>query len=101
MDIMFNHHTYQCFFNDLEVPAENLVGEEGLGFRYIIDGWNAERILIASEAVGDGRSRGRRRRQKTNIHSRIRGFACPAHCGRPVIGRFPTIDIEKTHIFRE
>jgi acyl-CoA dehydrogenase len=54
MDIMFNHHTYQCFFNDLEVPAENLVGQEGLGFRYIIDGWNAERILIASEAIGDG-----------------------------------------------
>ena len=54
MDIMFNHHTYQCFFNDLEVPAENLVGEEGRGFRYIIDGWNAERILIASEAIGDG-----------------------------------------------
>jgi acyl-CoA dehydrogenase len=37
------------------VPAENLVGEEGNGFRYIIDGWNAERILIASEAIGDGR----------------------------------------------
>jgi acyl-CoA dehydrogenase len=55
MDIMFNHHTYHCFFNDLEVPAENLVGEEGNGFRYIIDGWNAERILIASEAIGDGR----------------------------------------------
>ncbi|HEX6351204.1 MAG TPA: acyl-CoA dehydrogenase family protein [Candidatus Dormibacteraeota bacterium] len=54
MDIMFNHHTYQCFFNDLEVPVENLVGEEGRGFRYIIDGWNAERILIASEAIGDG-----------------------------------------------
>ena len=54
MDIMFNHHTYQCFFNDLEVPAENLVGQEGRGFRYIIDGWNAERILIASEAIGDG-----------------------------------------------
>ena len=54
MDIMFNHHTYQCFFNELEVPAQNLVGDEGRGFRYIIDGWNAERILIASEAIGDG-----------------------------------------------
>jgi acyl-CoA dehydrogenase len=52
--LMFNHHTYAVFFNDARVPAENLVGEEGQGFRYIIDGWNAERILIASEAIGDG-----------------------------------------------
>jgi acyl-CoA dehydrogenase len=52
--MMFNHHTYAVFFNEVRVPAENLVGEEGKGFRYIIDGWNAERILIASEAVGDG-----------------------------------------------
>ncbi len=53
--VMFNHHTYQVFVSDLEVPAENLIGEEGKGFRYIIDGWNAERILVASEAIGDGR----------------------------------------------
>jgi acyl-CoA dehydrogenase len=52
--MMFNHHTYAVFFNEARVPAENLVGEEGKGFRYIIDGWNAERILIASEAIGDG-----------------------------------------------
>jgi acyl-CoA dehydrogenase len=52
---MLNHHTTELFIQDLEVPAENLVGEEGLGFRYIIDGWNAERILIAAEAIGDGR----------------------------------------------
>jgi acyl-CoA dehydrogenase len=52
--MMFNHHTYAVFFNDARIPAENLVGEEGKGFRYIIDGWNAERILIASEAIGDG-----------------------------------------------
>jgi len=43
------------FFEDVEVPAENLIGEEGRGFSYIIDGWNAERILVASEAIGDGR----------------------------------------------
>ena len=55
MSMTFNHHTYACFFNDLEVPAGNLVGCEGLGFRYIIDGWNAERVLVASEAIGDGR----------------------------------------------
>ncbi|HEV8343485.1 MAG TPA: acyl-CoA dehydrogenase family protein [Candidatus Binatia bacterium] len=55
LDIMINHHTNAVFFDGLEVPAENLIGEEGKGFRYIIDGWNAERILIAAEAIGDGR----------------------------------------------
>ena len=53
--IMINHHTNAVFFDGLEVPAENLIGEEGKGFRYIIDGWNAERILVAAEAIGDGR----------------------------------------------
>ncbi len=53
--MMFNHHTTELFITDLEIPAENLVGEEDLGFRYIIDGWNAERILIAAECVGDAR----------------------------------------------
>jgi len=52
---MINHATTELFFDDLEVPAENLIGEEGKGFRYIIDGMNAERILIASECIGDGR----------------------------------------------
>ncbi|MDQ6612737.1 MAG: acyl-CoA/acyl-ACP dehydrogenase [Gemmatimonadota bacterium] len=52
---MMNHSTTEVFFNDLEVPAENLIGEEGKGFRYLIDGLNAERILIAAECVGDGR----------------------------------------------
>jgi acyl-CoA dehydrogenase len=55
LDLMVNHHSTELFFDDLEVPAENLIGEEGLGFRYIIDGWNAERILVAAEAIGDGR----------------------------------------------
>jgi acyl-CoA dehydrogenase len=55
MEMMFNHHTYTLFFDGLELPADNLIGEEGSGFRYIIDGWNAERILVASEAIGDGR----------------------------------------------
>ncbi len=55
IEVMLNHHTYQVYFDDLEVPAEALVGEEGKGFRYIVDGWNAERILVAAEAVGDGR----------------------------------------------
>ena len=52
---MMNHHSTELFIADLEVPAENLIGEEGMGFRYIIDGWNAERILIAAESIGDGR----------------------------------------------
>jgi len=55
LDMMVNHHTNAVFFEEVEVPAQNLIGEEGRGFSYIIDGWNAERILIASEAIGDGR----------------------------------------------
>ena len=52
---MMNHATTELFFDDLEVPASTLIGEEGKGFRYLIDGLNAERILIAAECVGDGR----------------------------------------------
>src|SRR5882672_11136701 len=55
IETMLNHHTTELFIQDLEVPAANLIGAEGMGFRYIIDGWNAERILIASESLGDGR----------------------------------------------
>ena len=55
IETMLNHATTEVFINDLEVPADDLVGEEGMGFRYIIDGWNAERILIAAECIGDGR----------------------------------------------
>jgi alkylation response protein AidB-like acyl-CoA dehydrogenase len=52
---MMNHNTCEVFFDNLRVPAENLVGEEGKGFRYILDGMNAERLLIAAECIGDGR----------------------------------------------
>ncbi|PZQ65903.1 MAG: acyl-CoA dehydrogenase [Phenylobacterium zucineum] len=52
---MLNHATTELFFEDLEVPAENLVGQEGKGFKYILDGMNAERILIAAECIGDAR----------------------------------------------
>jgi acyl-CoA dehydrogenase len=55
IETMLNHHTNQVFFDGLEVPAENRIGEEHRGFRYVIDGWNAERILLAAEAIGDGR----------------------------------------------
>jgi acyl-CoA dehydrogenase len=51
---MVNHETNEVFFDDFEIPAENLIGEEGKGFRYILDGMNAERILIAAECIGDG-----------------------------------------------
>jgi alkylation response protein AidB-like acyl-CoA dehydrogenase len=50
---MMNHHTTELFFDNLEVPASALIGEEGNGFRYILDGMNAERILIAFECIGD------------------------------------------------
>jgi acyl-CoA dehydrogenase len=52
---MINHNTTEVFIENLKVPAANLIGEEGKGFRYILDGMNAERILVASECVGDGR----------------------------------------------
>ncbi|HET7848123.1 MAG TPA: acyl-CoA dehydrogenase family protein [Pseudolabrys sp.] len=52
---MMNHATTQVFFDDLRVPAENLIGEEGQGFRYILSGMNAERILIAAECIGDAK----------------------------------------------
>ena len=52
---MVNHETsFEVFFEEFEVPAENLIGQEGMGFRYILDGMNAERILIAAECIGDG-----------------------------------------------
>ncbi|MBZ5728592.1 MAG: acyl-CoA/acyl-ACP dehydrogenase [Acidobacteriia bacterium] len=51
---MVNHETNEVFFDNFEIPAENLVGQEGQGFRYILDGMNAERILIAAECIGDG-----------------------------------------------
>jgi acyl-CoA dehydrogenase len=52
---MINHNTTEVFFDNLRIPASSLIGEEGKGFRYILDGMNAERILIASETLGDGR----------------------------------------------
>jgi acyl-CoA dehydrogenase len=51
---MVNHETSELFFENLEIPAENLIGEEGQGFRYILDGLNAERAIIAAECIGDG-----------------------------------------------
>ena len=52
---MMNHNTTEVFFDDVVIPADSLIGEQGKGFRYILDGMNAERILIASECIGDGR----------------------------------------------
>ena len=55
IDAMINHNTTEVFFDDLHIPASSLIGEEGRGFRYILDGMNAERCLIAAEAIGTGR----------------------------------------------
>ena len=52
---MVNHHATEVFFENLRIPADNLVGEEGKGFKYILDGMNAERILVSAEAIGDAR----------------------------------------------
>lgn len=51
---MFNYATYQVKYHAMRIPADSLIGEEGKGFRYVIDGWNAERILLAAECIGDG-----------------------------------------------
>src|SRR5207245_10975642 len=53
--MMMNHSTNALFFDDVEIPADSLIGEEGAGFAYILDGMNAERILVGSESIGDGR----------------------------------------------
>jgi acyl-CoA dehydrogenase len=53
LKMMVNHHTTEVFFDDLEIPADSLIGEEGKGFRYILDGMNAERVLTAAEAIGN------------------------------------------------
>ncbi len=55
LEAMINHNATEIFMDEMEVPPENLIGEAGKGFRYILDGMNAERILVASECVGDGR----------------------------------------------
>jgi len=55
IDAMINHNTCELFFDDLEIPADSLIGEEGRGFRYIVDSMNAERILIAHESIGDAK----------------------------------------------
>ena len=55
LKVMVNHHTTEVFFDDLEIPADSLIGEEGKGFRYILDGMNAERVLTAAEAIGNTR----------------------------------------------
>ncbi len=55
IESMINHHSCELFFDDLVIPRENLLGEEGRGFKVILDGMNAERILIAAECIGDGR----------------------------------------------
>ena len=72
---MINHHTCEVFFDRLRVPASALIGEAGQGFRYILDGMNAERILIAAECLGDARW----------FIGRARDYACERVVfGRPI-----------------
>ena len=74
--VMMNNETNELFFEDLRIPAESLVGEEGEGFRYVMDGMNAERILIAAECVGDGRffvKRATERAKKREVFGRSIG----------------------------
>jgi len=76
LETMLNHHTCELFIDGLELPAESLIGEEGMGFRYILDGMNAERILVASEAIGDGRwfvARGSRYASEREVFGRMIG----------------------------
>jgi acyl-CoA dehydrogenase len=55
IEVMINHHTYEIFFDGLHIPEDALIGEEGKGFRYLLDSLNAERVLISAECIGDGR----------------------------------------------
>jgi len=55
IDAMFNHHTYEVFYDGMRIPEDSLIGEEGKGFKYLLDGLNAERVIIAAECIGDGR----------------------------------------------
>ena len=72
---MVGHKTYEVFLDNLEIPVENLIGEEGMGFRYILDGLNAERTLIAAECIGDGYW----------FLERARNYACEREVfGRPI-----------------
>ncbi len=74
---MMNHHTTELFFDNLEVPASTLIGEEGKGFRYILDGMNAERILIAFECIGDCKF----------FVERARNYACDRNVFNRPIGK--------------
>ena len=72
---MINHNTTEVFFDNFRIPADSLIGEEGKGFRYILDGMNAERILVASEAVGRRplvRQEGRRNMPRIGSYSALR-----------------------------
>ena len=83
---MINHNTCEVFFDNLTLPGDTSIGEEGKGFRYILDGMNAERILIASEAIGDAQffiEKGDRLRQRAR---RVRATDRPEP-GHPVPDR--------------
>ena len=88
---MINHNTTEVFFQDMRIPASSLIGEEGRGFYYILDGMNAERILLAGEAIGDARY----------FTRRARDYACEREIfGRP-IGRNQAIQFPIARAYAE
>ena len=87
---MVNHETNELFFDNLEIPAENLIGDEGQGFKYILDGLNAERTLIAAECIGDGywfidRVTPTRRSASCSAARSARTRACSSRSPKPLI----------------
>jgi alkylation response protein AidB-like acyl-CoA dehydrogenase len=88
---MMNHHTTELFFDNLEVPASALIGEEGKGFRYILDGMNAERILIAFECIGDCKF----------FIERARNYACDRNVFNRPIGKNQGVQFPIARAFAE
>ena len=88
---MMNHHTTELFFDNLEVPASALIGEEGKGFRYILDGMNAERILIAFECIGDCKF----------FIERARDYACDRNVFNRPIGKNQGVQFPIARAFAE
>ena len=88
---MMNHHTTELFFDNLEVPASALIGEEGKGFRYILDGMNAERILIAFECIGDCKF----------FIERARNYACERNVFNRPIGKNQGVQFPIARAFAE
>ncbi len=88
---MVNHHSTECLFEDLDVSAECLIGEAGAGFRYILDGMNAERILIGAECIGDARW----------FIEQASGYACTREVFGGPIGRNQGVQFPIAEVYAE